>query len=225
MRESALAPPPNYSRLSRVYAALEWLSFGRALARRRSCFLDDSRIAGARRALVLGDGDGRFTAALLERYPALEIIAVDASAGMLRELARRVKARTPTARLELHCADVRCWPIPDARYDLVITHFFLDCFTTRELSSLIGNVASKLAPNAHWLVSEFAIPSHALWAAFARVLVRFLYFMQGVLTGLALRELPEYRGALESAHFELVDCELALGGMLRSELWQKRRVR
>jgi len=222
MPRAALTPPPNYGRLARVYAPLEWLSFGNALARRRCCFIGDARIANARRALILGDGDGRFTAALLERKPSLEVTAVDASAEMLAALERRARARVPTAQLDLHCADARSWLIPDRSYDLVVSHFFFDCFTTPEVASVIARVAPTLAPSAHWLVSDFAIPRHSLWTPFASLLVRLLYFMQEQLTGLELSRLPEYEGALESADFELADRELSLGGTLRSELWQKR---
>lgn len=217
------APPPTFGRLARLYAPLEWLSFGRALSRRRRCFLADSRVAGARRALVLGDGDGRFTTALLERYPALEITAVDVSAEMLAELERRVRAKTPSATLELQCADLRSWSVPHQNYDLVVSHFVFDCFTTRDLTDLIARIAPALSPNARWLVSDFAIPSHVFWTPLSKLLVRFLYFAFGCLAGLRLTRLPEYQDALKSALFQLMSAETAWGGTLRSELWQRTR--
>jgi len=214
-------PPPTFGRLARLYAPLEWLSFGRALSRRRGCFLADSRVANARRALVLGDGDGRFTAALLELYPAIEITAVDVSAEMLAALERRVRARTPSATLELQCADLRTWPVPHQNYDLVVSHFVFDCFTTLDLTDLIARIAPTLSPNARWLVSDFAIPSHLFWTPLARLLVRFLYFAFGQLVGLRLTRLPEHQNALKSASFQLMSAETSWGGTLRSELWQR----
>jgi ubiquinone/menaquinone biosynthesis C-methylase UbiE len=216
-----LAPAPNFGRLAQLYAPLEWLSFGRALTRRRRCFLNDPRVASAQRALVLGDGDGRFTAALLELYPDLKVTAVDVSAPMLAQLERRVRIRTPTAALELQCADLRSWPVPHASYDLVVSHFCFDCFTTPELAALIARIAPALTSNARWLVSDFAIPSHPLWTPLAKLLVRFLYFAFCLLTGLRLTQLPEYHSALRLAAFQLADGETALGGALRSELWQR----
>ena len=216
-----LAPPANFDRLARLYAPVEWLSFGSALSRRRRCFLADPRVANARRALVLGDGDGRFTAALLELYPAIEVTAVDVSAEMLAELERRVRIRTPSAALELQCADLRFWPVPDANYDLVVSHFVFDCLTTRDLTDLIARIAPALSPSARWLVSDFAIPTHAIWTPLAKLLVRFLYFAFGLLTGLRLTHLPEYEKALKSARFQLMSAESALGGTLRSELWER----
>ena len=217
----APASPPNFGRLARLYAPLEWLSFGRALSRRRRCFLADPRIANTRRALVLGDGDGRFTAALLESYPVIEVTAVDVSAEMLAALERRVRARTPSATLELQCADLRTWSVPHAHYDLVVSHFVFDCFTTRDLTELIARIAPALSPNARWLVSDFAIPRHVLWSPFAKLLVRFLYFAFGWLAGLRLTRLPEYQKALNAALFQLMKAETAWGGTLRSELWQR----
>ncbi|MEI9940939.1 MAG: class I SAM-dependent methyltransferase [Pseudomonadota bacterium] len=221
MPPAPLASAANFDRLARLYAPLEWLSFGRALSRRRRCFLADPRVASARHALVLGDGDGRFTAALLERYPALEVTAVDASAAMLAELERRVRADAPNATLDLQCADLRSWPVPRANYDLVVSHFFFDCLTTRDLADLIARIAPALAPNARWLVSDFAIPSHAVWTPFAKLLLRSLYLVFGLLTGLRVTQLPDYQSALKSAGLELTNAETALGGALRSELWER----
>jgi len=217
------APPPNFGRFARVYACVEWLTFGRALSRRRECFLAHPRVAHARRVLVLGDGDGRFAAALLERNPTAEVTALDASAAMLTQLERRVRARAPDARLELHCADVRGWSVPLARYDLVVAHFFFDCFTTVELAKVITRVAPALTADALWLVSDFAIPDHPFWTPFAKLLLRFLYFTIGSLTGLAPTQLPDHQIALKFANFELTNVDTALGGTLRSEIWQTTR--
>jgi trans-aconitate methyltransferase len=215
------ASPANFDRLARLYAALEWLSFGNALSRRRRCFLTHPSLANSSQALVLGDGDGRFTAALIERYPSLQVTAVDASADMLSELERRVRARTPSAALELCCADLRSWPVPRARYDLVVSHFVFDCLTTKDLTDLVARLAPALAANARWLVSDFAIPNHSLWTPLAKLMLHLLYFAFGLLTGLEVRRLPDYQSALKSARFELSDAETALGGSLRSELWQR----
>jgi ubiquinone/menaquinone biosynthesis C-methylase UbiE len=215
-----LTPPANFGPFARLYAPVEWLSFGRALKRQRECFLADPRVEGARRVLVLGDGDGRFSAALLERNPSAEITAVDVSAAMLSQLERRVRAQLPDARLALERADVRAWPIPLANYDLIVAHFFFDCFTTGELADLIPRIVPSLAPNAIWLLSDFAIPDHPFWTRFAQILLRLLYLTLGTLTGLGHTRLPEYQTALHSAHFQLTNVNTALGGTLRSEIWQ-----
>jgi hypothetical protein len=215
--------PPNFDRLARLYRWMELASFGPWLWWCRCAWLD--KLAGCRHALVLGDGDGRFTQRLLETYPDLTLDAVDASPAMLRALVRR--AGTDAARVGAHCADARSWQPDDPPcaqpgkppYDLVVTHFFLDCLTTEEVQVLAGKVRSAVAPHSLWMVSEFAIPDTWFGRLVARPVVAGLYWAFGRLTGLAVRRLPEYANGLRSAGFVLERRRAWLGGLLVSELW------
>lgn len=211
---------PNFDRLAALYRWMEWLSFGPLLWWCRCAFLGEMR--GARQALVLGDGDGRFTAKLLRTNPGVQIDAVDASAAMLRALEQRAKPNG--TRVRTHRANLRTWaPENDAAYDLVITHFFLDCLTTDEIVDLAQRLRPALAPDAVWMVSEFAVPHGVVGRMLAGSLVALLYRAFGWMTGLGVRRLPEHGLALQQAGFALRRERRALGGLLVSELWQYQR--
>ncbi len=210
--------PANFDRLAGVYRWMEWLSFGPWLARCRHAFLGEMK--GARRALVLGDGDGRFTRALLQSNTAVQVDAVDASAAMLRALLR--SAGRDAQRVRTYTADARHWA-PDAQpYDMVATHFFLDCLTTDEVRELAARVRPALAQDAVWVVSEFAVPQGAYGRLVARPLIAFLYIAFGVMTGLRVRRLPDHGGAMEQAGFTLRERRIWLGGLLMAEIWTSR---
>src|SRR5271170_4061872 len=147
---------PAFDRIARPYRWLEYLSFGPLLERCR--FYRLPQLADARRALILGDGDGRFLARLLTMNLYLQADIVDLSPAMLRLLKARIASTEATARGTLHCADARDF-IPTDSYDLVVTHFFLDCFTTEDLFAMAARIRPRLTPEARWIVSEFAIPS------------------------------------------------------------------
>jgi hypothetical protein len=115
---------PNYDRIAKAYRWLEYLMLGPLLERTRNYHL--GRVTGCRQALILGDGDGRFTARLLEQNAAMRAEAVDVSGTMLELLAKR--ARASEGRLRTVQMDAREY-VPRERPDLVCTHFFLDCFT------------------------------------------------------------------------------------------------
>jgi SAM-dependent methyltransferase len=208
--------PPNFSPLAPFYRWMELASFGPFLQRCRCAFVD--ALADRRRALILGDGDGRFTARLLRANPEIQIDAVDASPAMLDELRRR--AGLDANRVHTTCADARYWQPASPPYDLVVTHFFLDCLTTAEVQSLANKVHAAVTPGAQWLISEFSIPAGWHGKLIARPLIRTLYWAFGLLTGLKVRALPDYRAALRWAGFELVKERRWLGGLLTSELWQ-----
>jgi len=214
---SGSAPPPDFNRLAGPYRWLEYLTFGPWLARARCAFLP--RLSHCRNVLVLGDGDGRFTARLLGASPDVRIHAIDASPAMLRALVRR--AGPDAGRVSTGLADVRLWrPANDAKpYDAIFTHFFLDCLTTAEIQSMAEALRPSLLPTAVWIVSEFAAPRGIYGRCFARPLIWGLYRVFGALTGLTVRTLPDHHLALPTAGFALRDRRTWLGGLLVSEFW------
>jgi SAM-dependent methyltransferase len=210
---------PNFDLIARPYRLLEYLTFGRALERCRTYYLP--RLLDRRQALVLGDGDGRFLAALLAANPQLQAVAVDSSAAMLRLLTRRAHAAVPNAaqRLHTHHASALTFTPPHS-CDLVATHFFLDCLTQRELDQLCRRLTPHLAPPALWLVSDFRIPPSGPMRWPARALVRALYLGFRLLTGLRTTALPDHAATLTAAGFTRIDHHYSLAGILTTELWQ-----
>jgi SAM-dependent methyltransferase len=210
---------PQFDRLARAYRWMELVSFGPWLMLTRTTFLQ--RGTQVKRALVLGDGDGRFTARLLAVNPAVLVDAVDLSGAMLQELVRR--AGPDAGRVTIHQADAREWMPPgtDSGYNLIATHFFLDCLPDGEVLSLARRVHKAAAPGACWVLSEFAIPEGRVGGTLARGVVSLLYWAFGWLTGLEVRRLPAYGAAMEASGFERVEMRTRLGGLLVAELWEK----
>ena len=194
----------NCDRIARCYRWLEYAGFGRALERRRTVFLGE--VSNARRALVLGDGDGRALAALLAAAPTVHIDYIDLSARML-ELARR---RAGSVRVAYHQDDALTTPLPAAEYDLIVTHFFLDCLDEDDQARLVARVAHAATPQARWLVSEFRKSG---------LLVRALYIFFRVATALKTRRLVDHHPLFQRSGFRLARSESAWRGLLASELW------
>jgi SAM-dependent methyltransferase len=209
--------PPDFNRLAPLYRWMEFFSFGPWLAITRRTFL--SRLTQADRALVLGDGDGRFTASLLRANPTVHVDAVDTSSAMLQALLHR--AAPHAGRVQIHLADVRAWEPSAANepYDHIVTHFFLDCLTTQEIQSFAATLRPVVSSSALWVVSDFAIPPGWRGRFLARPLVACLYAAFGLLTGLTIRNLPDHASALRQAGFTLLDRRTRLGGLLIAELW------
>ncbi len=207
--------PPNFDHLAHVYRWMEMATFGRALWCCRCQFLEDLR--DCRTALVLGDGDGRFTARLLQENPNVRVDAVDASSQMLRALLRN--AGVHRDRVRVHQVDARQWQPGDVKYDLIVSHFFLDCLTTDEVCALAQRLRLCTTGHTKWVVSEFVIPRGWFGKLAAWPLVTGLYLGFRLLTGLRIDRLPRHREALSNAGFVLHCQSPSLKGILVSEMW------
>jgi ubiquinone/menaquinone biosynthesis C-methylase UbiE len=195
---------------------MEYVAFGPWLWRCRCAFLLDA--SRCRRAVAFGDGDGRFAAQLLKENPAVEVDAVDSSGAMLKALVRR--AGRNASRLRTHAGDARQWQPGNSRYDLIVTHFFLDCLTTAEVRALAATLRGAAAPGALWIVSEFAKPRNWFGRVVAGPIVAALYAAFGMLTGLKVRTLPDHEAALREAGFQLEKKRVWLKGLLVGEAWR-----
>jgi hypothetical protein len=214
-----MSTAPDFNRLARAYRWMEAMTFGPLLMRTRCSMLGE--LSGCRRALVLGDGDGRFTARLLASNPDVEIDTVDASSAMLAELLNN--AGLHVTRVHTHVADAREWQPSRTDYDLVATHFFLDCLSNEEVHALAARMRGAATLGALWVVSEFAIPGGVFGAVVARPLVALLYRAFGALTGLRVQRLPNHHKALKGAGFVLDSEKPQLRGLLVSELWRAQK--
>lgn len=213
-----MKPHTNFNFIARPYRWLEYLTLGRRLERCRLHFLP--HLLDQKKALVLGDGDGRFLAELMAAAPELHADAIDTSSAMLRLLRQRCKSRTlnAAARLETHHIDALAFR-PIGPYDLVVTHFFLDCLTESSLDALIVRIRRSLAPGALWVVSDFRIPSGPMRLP-ALIFVRGLYLAFRILTGLRTNRLPNHVEALSRAGLVRTAHHHSLAGLLTTELWQ-----
>ncbi|MGI4855156.1 MAG: class I SAM-dependent methyltransferase [Janthinobacterium lividum] len=201
---------------------MESLAFGQALQRCRCHFLPELR--STRRALVLGDGDGRFAEQLLLSSQT-EVLALDASAAMLATLQQRCTKAGMGDRVTVQQADLAA-PLPalalSQKFDLVTTHFFLDCLSEDEVRLLAARLLPVLTPDARWIVSEFHVPGNALRTP-ARLLIRSLYLAFRLLTGLKTQQMPPYGNVLTDLGLRRVRQVFHLRGLLVSEMWMPPR--
>ena len=217
LKESLHGPDKvaDFNRLAPFYRWMEWFTFGPFLSNCRLAFLPELR--SRQSALIIGDGDGRFAAQLLKANPQVEVCAVDASEAMLRQLLQR--AGNHAVRIRTQLADARRLNFPPGNFDLVATHFFLDCLSTAEVASLATELRGRIAPGAAWVISDFAIPDTFYGKLVAGPLVSGLYLAFRFLTGLSVWRLPDHRKALREAGFMLAKQQTWLGGLLVSEMW------
>lgn len=195
----------SFDALAPVYRGLETLVFGNALQRARTEFLPE--LASCRNVLVVGEGNGRFVHSLAVTNPHIRITCVEQSAEMIR-LARCkadvefVHSKIENARLE-------------RSYDVIVTNFFLDCFTESELPQIVQKLAADAQSSAIWLVAEFTPAKRG------KLLVWLMYRFFRVTTRISASRLPNYAPLLEQHGFRCEQRRFFYAGIVSAELWRR----
>lgn len=201
------------------YRALETIAFGNALQRARIACLDGT--SSPRRALVVGEGNGRFLSALLREHPGIEVDCVDTSERMLALARKRIEREGCKSAVQFLHQDILTWTPPAATYDLIVTHFLLDCFPEDKLADIVARLSGAAMANATWLSADFRMPVSGLARLQARGWLLAMYRFFRLTARIKARELVDPSPFLRRHGFVLERQYLFRNGMLKSELWRR----
>lgn len=171
----------SFDLIAKPYAALERICLSNTLEKARfTClpFLTDRQ-----RMLLIGDGDGRFSSAILAQNQALQIDSIDISPSMLA-LAKKRAAQNANRLNTIH-ANAFEHIYPESHYDCIGLHFSLDCFSQPEIESLLPKLEASLQAGGILAYSDFQEVTY--WH---RSAVWFLYKAFRLTTGLSAQSLP-----------------------------------
>ncbi|HEX4343859.1 MAG TPA: class I SAM-dependent methyltransferase [Verrucomicrobiae bacterium] len=199
---------------------MEWILAGEKLQRCRVAWL--AEVKTARRALLVGEGHGRFLAECARTFPQTQFTCVDASHGML-EQSRAVwaKAGGRPERIDFIQATLPEWTPPAGAFDLIVTNFFLDCFSPVQLAEVIGKLGAGAQPGAHWLVADFRLPESGWRRLRARLILMSAYTFFRVATKLPARQLTAPDDLLRGAGFEMLARRVSEWGLLHADVWRR----
>lgn len=208
----------NCDNIARSYRWLEYCAFGRQLEKYRFYFLNQMR--ECKRALLLGDGDGRFAVRLASANKTISIDVIEQSSRMIALASQRLRRAGLESRVRLIRSNILEAALHSG-YDLVVSNFFLDCFSTPEVAAVIHRVGQAANPDATWMVTEFQQPANGWRALHARIWLRTMYTFFRVTTGLRTTSLPEYETPMQAAGFRLCQAKTSATRLIASELWRR----
>ncbi len=210
----------SFDTLAPHYRWMEFVLAGEKLQRCRTAFLE--QIPVAHDVLILGEGPGRFLVECRRRLPSASITCVDSSPRMLLAACGNLKSTCldpgQTTFIE---ADLLTWNPPTASADLIVTHFFLDCFPPDQLESVVSKLAQAARPGAAWLLADFQAPARGLSRLRARLILKSMYAFFRLSTRLPAKRLSDPDGILQRHGFRLQQRKLSEWGLLRSDYWRR----
>ena len=192
----------GYDQLAGRYQLLEKLMFGSHLNRSRTALL--TSIPECRSALVLGDGDGRLLEALLTIQPECQITSIDQSQRMLEIQQERLAHHPRRDNVNWRQQDARELEGFGYQFDLLVSAFFLDCFTSQELATHLPLWLNTLRPGGHFYFVDFQEPGSGWKRLRGKLSLTLMHHFFRCCTNLQNRRLVDLNGALNQCPLELV---------------------
>ena len=200
------------------YRWLESVAFANTLQKARTFFLD--QISRPRRVFIAGEGNGRFLREFAHKFPETFIDCVDASERML-QLAQSQLCDDNGGRIKFFQNDLLRWLPEEDVYDVIVTHFFLDCFTEAEIEKVVATLAKAATPHAVWLLADFSIPREPLRKLHAESWLWVMHRFFRDVARISARKLTDPSPFLEGKGFRCAQREQWRVGLVGSQLWQR----
>jgi ubiquinone/menaquinone biosynthesis C-methylase UbiE len=207
----------SFDLLAPHYRWMEAVLAGGLLQRCRTRWLGEVR--GSRQALLVGEGHGRMLEACAAELPDCEFTVLDQSEEMLATARRRWAQIKGRQRVTFQPADLRAWRADGPVFDLVVTNFFLDCFSAEELPRVIANINAALAPQGRWLLADFSVPPAGWRRLRAQLVLALAYGFFRRATGISANRVIVPDDELRRVGFELRQREEFNHGLLHADLW------
>lgn len=208
----------GYDRLAPCYRWLEYAAFAGQLQAARVSMLD--RLPSVDSALVLGEGDGRFLQHLCCARPACRVTSVDHSGRMLQLQRRRVEAIDPRPPVNFVQGDASEYRPDRDQYDLLVTAFFLDCFTRAQLLERLPLWFNGVRPGGFFYFVDFFRPKSP-WRRFrADCYLALMHWLFRWTTGLPNRSLVDLDEVLTVQPISLIAKEEFSQGLMEARLYR-----
>lgn len=210
---------PSFEKLAPWYLLLEKLSFGNQLQQCRISQLKEIKDAAS--VLILGDGNGRFLESFLKSNVNAKIDSLDISQKMISLAKSRIRLIPNNTQIVFIHTNVFDWDFPKNKYDLVVTNFFLDCFTFKELVNLTNKISLSLKIEGKLIYGDFNVPKSFFIKILTLPILGGMYLFFKFITGITANKLIDPSLLLIDNGFTLKNEKYQLGCFLKSQLWVK----
>ncbi|MEP2669994.1 MAG: methyltransferase domain-containing protein [Cyclobacteriaceae bacterium] len=194
----------RFDRVVPFYDALANFVFGRSLKQSRECNLEE--VAQHADVLVLGGGTGKWLNKLLDGNKDCRVWYVEASGKMMNEARKNLKGKDQV--VFIHGTQETVYI---QKFDVVITHFFVDMFTDMELRVLADKISGDLKDGGKWIVADFVNEKIWHW-----IFLKGMYLFFNIMGVLDLGFLSDWEQIIKEKGFKSSSVCSFYSGFIRS---------
>lgn len=178
----------GFDRVAFFYDGLARLVFGRSIVLAQTHFL--SAIPDRSNVLMLGGGTGWILTSLLKKKSNCCIWYIEASKKMLDYACKRISDEA-----SVHFIHGTEENIPsDVKFNVVITHFYLDLFGRQSLEKVAQKITGMLDQHGQWIASDFV--NNGKW--WQRLFLWMMYRFFRIVCDIEAAALPPWESVLNN---------------------------
>lgn len=200
----------NFNSISPFYDGLERLVFGDTLNRATRYFL--GTLSPNDKILILGGGNGHILSWLDELNIPLGVTYVENAAKMME--ASRRKGPFSTIKVDFVMEDAKLF-VSDRIFDVVLTPFFLDCFSDAELARHGTRWTGMLRKGGCWIFTDFVNGSKY------QFMIPLMYGFFRIAARLQTSKLPRYSILFDPEVFRLEGELTYYSGLIATRHYKK----
>jgi ubiquinone/menaquinone biosynthesis C-methylase UbiE len=178
------------------------------------------RLPSVENVLVLGDGDGRFLQQFCRARPSCSVTSVDQSSRMLQLQRRRLTEVDPQPCVSFVQSDAKEYRPEKDQLDLLVTAFFLDCFSEDEVSDMLPRWLAGVRPGGLLYYVDFSRPKSGWRRLRADCYLGWMHSMFRWSTGLPNRRLIDLDAVLARQPMSLIATEELSHGLITARLYR-----
>jgi len=170
-------------------------------------------------ALITGGGTGRLLLEMLQQNVAEKYCYIDISDKMIGAAQVKLNKHFPDKIDSVQFIRGSYTDIPQAKFDLIVTPCFLDCFAEDELTIVMNTLHDHLTPNGTWLFADFNIPKPKLPKLLSRVIIRLLCIFFNAICKLGVKGLPGFSERFSKLGYKKVGKRYFFAGLLVARIY------
>ena len=199
----------GFDKLSSIYDLLVKIVFGSAIRKAQIILIE--KIQDRKDWLVLGGGTGWILEEILKAHPHATVTYVEVSKKMIN----KTKKRGVKGNINYVLGTIDQLP-REKNYDIVITMFFWDMFSTNEALKMKEMINRHLNNHAIWLLADFK--NTDIW--WQRILMEIMYWFFRVTCHINAYELPDFDLIFKKEKYTMLFQQTFYHGMIESTIYK-----
>ena len=174
------------------------------------------------KVLIIGGGDGRFLLEAMKQGLSEQYYYIDISNAMIKLAQGKIEKQS---NLSLNSVVFICGSYQDIpknrKFDLIVTPYFLDCFSDDELFLVVAKLHTQLTIEGTWFFTDFNIPEDITRSFIFKNIIQILYRFFNLFCDLEVNHLPDFNKEFCKYKFSILHEKYFLGGLLVSRIYKK----